>query len=103
MNKIIFLVLLCACLGATGQLMFKLGSKPFDIIKVGIGLILYGLATVLFIYALRYGELSVLYPVIAISYILVLILSVIFLHEKLNLAKIVGSAGIIVCVWLIVK
>lgn len=103
MNKIIYLVIIASLLGATGQLFFKLGSKPFDIIKVGIGLFLYGMATILFIYSLRFGELSVLYPIIALSYLWVLILSVIFLHEKLNLAKIVGSSGIILCVWLIVK
>jgi drug/metabolite transporter (DMT)-like permease len=103
MNKIIFLVLFCAILGSVGQLMFKLGSKPFDIIKVGLGLLLYGIATILFIYSLRFKELSILYPIIATSYIFVLILSVIFLKETLNLAKIVGSSGIILCVWLIVK
>jgi len=51
------------------------------------GVFLYGLGTLLFIPALKGGDLSVLYPFVALSYIWVSLLSVRFLGEKMNLIK----------------
>ena len=100
---VIGIVAFCACMGAVGQLFFKLGSKPLSPIKLLIGLVLYSLATLLYIYMLRFGELSVLYPVISLSYILVMILSVVFLAESFTYLKLVGTSIIIFGVFLIVK
>ena len=51
--------------------------------------------TVLMVFALRDGELSILYPIIALTYVWVTILSVIFFHETLNLFKLVGIAVVV--------
>jgi len=59
------------------------------------GYSLYGLNTVLLVFALRDGELSILYPIIALTYVWVTILSVIFFHEILNLFKLVGIAVVV--------
>ena len=55
-----------------------------------VGLSCYGLSTGLLVLALRYGELSVLYPIIALTYVWVSILSVFMLGESMNPYKIAG-------------
>ena len=47
------------------------------------------------ILALRRGELSVLYPVIALTFVWVTIASVIVFHEQMNAPKLAGIAIII--------
>ena len=59
------------------------------------GLSLYGVFTVLLIFALRDGELSVIYPIIALNYVWVTILSLIFFHETMNPFKAAGIAVIV--------
>ena len=60
------------------------------------GIALYAVGTILFIPALKGGELSVLYPFVALTYIWVSLLSVKFLGEKMNKFKWLGIALIIV-------
>jgi multidrug transporter EmrE-like cation transporter len=59
------------------------------------GLSLYGVGTVLMVLALRHGELSVLWPVISLSYVWVTVISVVWFHEPMNVPKIAGVAVII--------
>ena len=59
-----------------------------------IGLSLYGFSTILLILALRDGELSLLYPVISLTYVWVTIMSVMAFGEKVNAFKIAGIAVI---------
>jgi uncharacterized membrane protein len=91
-------------LGATAQMLMKTGMTRQDPsiwnyitnVPLIIGYALYGLGAVLFTIALRDGELSVLYPVISLTYVWVAILSVPVLHENFNVhtwkgvSKIVG-------------
>ena len=60
------------------------------------GLSLYGLFTLLLIFALRDGELSIIYPVIALNYVWVTILSLIFFNETMNPFKAIGILVIMV-------
>ena len=60
------------------------------------GVILYALGTIIFIPALKGGDLSVLYPFVALTYIWVSLLSVKFLGEKMNRFKWIGIAFIII-------
>lgn len=104
-------VLFCAFLGALGQLLFKLGSASISANllswitnwKVIGGMALYGLSAILFIVALKHGNLSVLYPVIATSYIWVVIFSVKFLGEPFSPMKWLGIILIMGGVSLIVR
>lgn len=59
------------------------------------GYCLYGLSTVLLVIALKDGELSLLYPVIALTYVWVTILSVLIFHDAINVWKLLGI-GLIV-------
>ena len=56
---------------------------------------LYAVSTVLLVLALRDGELSVLYPIISMTYVWVLLLSVLIFNESLNLFKILGISVIV--------
>lgn len=109
MNKIIIVVLICALLGSVGQIFFKKASDnlTFEIMPLItnywliLGLFFYGVATIGYVIALKYGEVSKLYPVIAFSYLFVLIFSWKFLGEKITFLKVLGSFGIIFSVGLI--
>lgn len=104
----IFIVLACTLLVAIAQYLIKLGANHlshagllatmigiFTIPQLFAGYCLYGIFTVLFVYALRHGELSVLYPLIALSYVWVTITAVLAFHETMNPFKIVGVLVII--------
>jgi drug/metabolite transporter (DMT)-like permease len=98
------LVFLCTLIGAAGQMLIKAGANTLarpsllammTNVPLISGYVLYGLMTVLFIYALRDEELSILYPVISLTYVWVTGLSVYFLNETLNLPKLVGVLVIV--------
>ena len=109
--SLILLVAFCALLGAGGQIFFKLGSSTisFDIMsfltnwKFLLGLALYGIATILFVFALKYGNLSILYPIIATSYIWVTIFSIFILKETFAHYKWEGIALLIIGVFIITR
>ena len=54
------------------------------------GLALYGVGAMVMVVALKHGELSVLYPLISLSYVWVAILSVIVFNEAMNPLKLAG-------------
>lgn len=103
------LVILATLTGAFGPILLKKASaKKLSSIRELLknyylfgGVALYGVGTVLFIPALKGGDLSVLYPFIALAYIWVSFLSVKFLGEKMNRLKWLGIASIIIGVSLI--
>lgn len=118
-SKANFMVGGCTLLGAAAQLLIKHGLNNLPLLvdpalgaataqlpqiawkilsNVALfgGLSLYGLSTGLLVLALRYGELSVLYPIIALTYVWVSLLSVSLLGESMNPYKAIGLA-IIVC------
>jgi len=97
------LVFLCTLFGVAAQYFIKTSgmqmaavSLPALItnIPLWVGLSLYGVSTGLLILALRDGELSLLYPVISLTYVWVTILSVLVFHESLNIFKVCGIAVI---------
>ena len=103
-RRAVGLVFCCTLLGATAQLLLKSGANqlahptPFGIItnwSLLAGLSLYGVSTVLLVLALRDGELSLLYPVIALTYVWVTLLSIVVLHEHINPIKLAGVAVIV--------
>lgn len=100
----IMLTLLACVIGAFGPIYFKKASKSFSLnfkksIKnknLIIGAVCYAMGSILFIPALKGGDLSVLYPLLAISYALVCVYSIRLLKEKMNLLKWLGIFLIII-------
>lgn len=98
------LVIFATLVGAFGPILLKKASqKRLSKIKslmgnyhLMLGFIFYGLGTILFIPALKGGNLSVLYPFVSLGYIWVSLLSVKFLGEKMNSFKWFGVFMIIV-------
>lgn len=108
----------CTILGAAAQLLIKRGTammpplvdpgagsvivqapliawKILSNLPLFGGLACYGISTILLVLALRYGELSVLYPIMALTYVWVTILSVVMLGESVNAFKLLGLAFIV--------
>ncbi|MEM4703232.1 MAG: EamA family transporter [Candidatus Pacearchaeota archaeon] len=100
---VILLVLFCSLLGASGQLFFKLASPEFSFNPLSwlknfyflLGILFYAVATVLFVWALRHGNLSILYPIIATSYVWVTIFASLILKEPFPALKWMGIGLII--------
>lgn len=97
------LVISAAIVGSLAPILIKKASEDVTLSLETIknkyllgGISLYGLGTILFIPALKGGELSVLYPLVSVTYIFVAILSVKLLNEKMNSFKWIGIALIII-------
>ncbi len=89
-------------LSAGAQILMKIGMNHFVLNLAAIltnvpliaGYVLYGLFTVLMVLALREGELSLIYPIISLSYVWVTALSYFIFHDTLSPLKLIGIAGI---------
>ena len=92
-----------------GQLLIKQGTEQLPgeptLVQTAIGMITilplflgyacYGLFTVIMVLALRHGELSMTFPILALNYVWVAGASAVWLGESLNAAKIAGVAVIV--------
>jgi drug/metabolite transporter (DMT)-like permease len=100
----LLLVLMCTVFGVMAQYLIK-SSTAYGITAPGgglawmalltnyalwAGLACYGVSTVLLVLALRDGALSLLYPVISLTYVWVILLSYFVFHEALNAWKLAG-------------
>lgn len=96
----IILVLIAAFISAVSVLFIKKSTnkgfrKMFKRKLLWTGFGLYGLSTIVYLTALKRGELSVLYPMVSTTYIWTSLLSIKFLNERLNKWKIISLLGII--------
>ncbi len=83
----------CTCVG---QLMWKEASISEEkILFYVLGFGLYGIGAVVMMIAFRFGELSVLHPMLSIGFVLSIILGAVFLEEQVSLGKLIGI-GIII-------
>ena len=103
------IVLGSTLLTSTAQLFYKFGVEKldFDILslltnfELITGMVLYAIGGILLILSFRGGEVSVLYPIFATSYIWVSLLSMYFLNEVMNIFKWGGIFAIIAGIVLI--
>ncbi len=85
-------------LTSTAQIFWKFGVEDlqYNLISIItnwyiiIGILLYVIAGTMMIVSFRGGDVSVLYPIVATSYIWVSLLSIYFLNEVMNLFKWLG-------------
>jgi multidrug transporter EmrE-like cation transporter len=103
-RRSLWMVFGCTLFGAAGQILIKsgagaLGAHPSVIdmvlkilttLSLFAGYSLYGVSMILLVMALRHGELSLLYPVIALTFVWVTVLSVIIFHDSMNPLKLAG-------------
>ena len=115
MNKLkaVGLALLCAFMITTGQVLWKiaidrngglLNSKLSIIDNISrllfspymiSGIVVYGIATIFWMYLLGKYEYSYIYPMLAISYIISFIYAFYIFNEMITISKVVAVALII--------
>lgn len=102
-KRAIIVIILCTLIITISQLFWKTGVEK---IVVGnfvsffnapmlIGVVLYGISSFLVLYALKHGELSVVYPILATSYVWISIIAPIMFHETVKITNIFGVTIII--------
>lgn len=103
------LLLTSMSLAITGQLAFKhglngieLALSPASILRtiftpyVFLGFAMYGISSIIWLFVLERFPLSIAYPALALSYVLIVFASFIFLQEPLTINKIIGSFIILI-------
>jgi multidrug transporter EmrE-like cation transporter len=103
-RKSVLLVFACTILGAAAQILMKMGMTHFRPEPIALltnyqllaGYVLYGMNTLMLVLALREGELSMLYPIIALTYVWVTLLSYFMLSEPANAFKNIGIITIVI-------
>ena len=110
-RQAVWIIIAGTFLVAVAQLLIKSGANQLALsghtglvgTAVGIltipplfaGYCLYAVFAVMMVYALRHGEMSVLYPLISLGFVWVAILSVLIFHEGLSPMKAGGIAMIV--------
>ena len=109
-KRLAMIMVACATIiQVVGQLLIKAGTEQlpadptlaqtavgmFTILPLFAGYACYGMFTVVMVLALRHGELSMTFPILALSYVWVAGASAFWLGESMNLAKIAGVAIIV--------
>ena len=112
--KELYIILLSVFIGAVGQVGLKYGAmripdtgslweRAIAAWPLIAGLALYGVSTLLWIYALRTVELSYAYPLISLGYILVFIASYFIFHESISVLRLGGLVLILSGIVLVAK
>jgi multidrug transporter EmrE-like cation transporter len=98
------MVLFSSFIGSFGAVFLKSGAehKGAGGIKglltnypLGIGIALYLLSSVFFVMGVAQGELTILYPMVSLSYIWTLVWSRIFFKEQITMVKVIGLSVIV--------
>ncbi len=122
MIKIILLVILSAVFSSSGQVWLKTASNKtrplhsknihsylrymsqlLSAPRIWLGLGSMAVSLVIWLMAVSQADLSLVYPIGSVYYIFVLVLARLFLGEKLDKLKIVGTFFILMGILLIVK
>lgn len=110
----IFLALATVFGLSTGQVLFKLaamelvGTAPWWLLVLRngylwIALLVYGVATVLWVALLRHVPLRLAYPFVGLAFVIVPILGHFFLNEPLRRQSIIGACLIALGIWVSTK
>ncbi|MGE5570555.1 MAG: EamA family transporter [Rhodospirillales bacterium] len=105
----IVLVAIASFIGSFGALFLKSGAGKLHLgmrylifnRRLLLGVALFCASSLAYVVGVRRGELSVLYPLVSLSYIWTLLWSVLFLKERLTRNKCVGLALIVAGIILI--
>jgi len=102
MGFYVSVLLFCIFFGVFGQLMLKHGVSAFDVFGLRTipkvvrspwvvgGFMIYGMGTFIWLFLLTKLELSFMYPMISLGYVLVLFFSRIAFGEKISLVRWAG-------------
>ena len=94
----ILLILIAAVLSSLGQLAWKFGADgtgSYAIILYAVGFIAAGAGMFFMMVAFRYGEVSILQPMMSLGFALSIVLGALFLNENITWYKLLGTGFII--------
>ncbi|OTN86558.1 hypothetical protein A5819_003408 [Enterococcus sp. 7E2_DIV0204] len=94
----ILLILIAAALSSLGQLAWKFGADgtgSYAILLYLIGFIAAGAGMFFMMAAFRYGEVSILQPMMSLGFALSIVLGALFLDESITWYKLIGTGFII--------
>ncbi|MDP3698604.1 MAG: EamA family transporter [Nanoarchaeota archaeon] len=104
---IIFLILVGVLSGSMAVILLKKAASKYPLRQLFFrrifweGVVLFGLSLLLYVIILQREELSVVYPLSSISYLITTLLSVKYLGEKMSVWKWVALGGVMLGVTLI--
>ena len=106
--KSLLIALFSICLGATGQILLKRGMVDFGQVDmrniwtslpriflipyIPIGFFCFALSAVLWLVVISKLQLSYAYPLVSLSYIIILFVSAIWFNESVGTIRILGVA-----------
>lgn len=110
----ITLVLICVLVGAFGQIIWKQGMSSIDKINgfddllkfktisniitnkyIFLGVLLYGLAFILWLAAMSTLDISFMYPMLSLAYVATAFMAIIFLGEHVSIVRWMGIIMVI--------
>lgn len=99
MKLAMLLILSAALMSSLGQLAWKFGadtaSNTLAIILYIVGFIAAGLGMVILMIAFRFGEVSILQPMMSIGFAMSIFFGSLFLNEPITVTKVIGTLFII--------
>jgi len=101
------LVLLASVVGSFGAVFLKLGAVRLTGLmsllnwRLALGVGLYLGSSVFYGLGIRHGQLSVLFPMVAVGYIWTLLWSRLFFHERFTGSKVIGLSLVLAGVVLV--
>jgi len=90
------LVLFGSVVGSFGAVFLKLGAVRLTGVmsllnwRLALGVGLYLASSVFYAFGIRHGQLSVLFPMVAVGYIWTLLWARLFFHERFTRSKLLG-------------
>ncbi len=118
----ITLVLVCVLVGAFGQIVWKQGMSSMDkitnvdeLLKIKtifniftnkyilLGIVLYGSAFILWLAAMSTLDISFMYPLLSLAYVVTAVFAVVFLGEVVTFSRWAGIALVVIGCILIVR
>ncbi len=107
MKAAILIVILSTLLTSLAQFLYKIGADRLPELwtnwPLALGFVVYCFAALLIIVALKFVDMSVVFPALATSFIWVSLISVVFLNESLNSVNWIGVVVIAIGVMLLGK
>lgn len=92
----VMIMVASAIMSCIGQIMWKLSANAaHPLLFWGLGFVLYGMGAVCMIVAYRFGDVSVLQPVLSVGFVISVFLGWYILGETMTIYKVVGTILII--------
>ncbi|MDV4148420.1 EamA family transporter [Enterococcus faecalis] len=106
MKLAIILILIATACSTFGQMVWKIGTERQgggSMWEYALGLVLSGISLVFMMLSFRYGEVSILQPMMSLGFCLSMVLGHFFLHESISISKIIGVVFIVLGAFLLGK